>query len=146
VTARSARFLFTLAVCLPPQAICAGGLNDIVNTWEYSATPSSSGQPDKAQLKTVRDSGFERVVYLAFSDNDSSLPNENRVVKDMNSVWVPNETWRELIFSILEENSVSPNCDTCLWEGGQANMTGAAAEHPLRRFARLPFCRPGVAG
>jgi hypothetical protein len=36
--------------------------------------------------------------------------------EDMNTVWVPNDTWRSLIFNILEEKDVSPHCDTCLWE------------------------------
>lgn len=36
---------------------------------------------------------------------------------DLYSVWVPNATWRNLIFTVLEENGVSPDCDTCLWEG-----------------------------
>ena len=34
---------------------------------------------------------------------------------DMNSVWEPNDTWRDLIFEILEENDVSPHCDGCAW-------------------------------
>jgi hypothetical protein len=36
--------------------------------------------------------------------------------EDMNSVWVPNATWRQLIFDVLEENGVSPDCENCLWE------------------------------
>jgi hypothetical protein len=36
--------------------------------------------------------------------------------EDMNSVWVSNATWRQLIFDVLEENGVSPDCDDCLWE------------------------------
>jgi hypothetical protein len=36
--------------------------------------------------------------------------------QDMESVWVPNQTWRELIFSVLEANGVSPHCDGCLWQ------------------------------
>jgi hypothetical protein len=35
---------------------------------------------------------------------------------DLNSVWVPNNTWRKLIFDVLEENGRSADCDTCLWE------------------------------
>ncbi len=35
--------------------------------------------------------------------------------QDMNSVWVPNATWRSLIFSILEENGISPQCASCIW-------------------------------
>jgi protein tyrosine phosphatase (PTP) superfamily phosphohydrolase (DUF442 family) len=34
----------------------------------------------------------------------------------MNTVWVPNATWRKLIFEVLEENGISPQCDSCLWE------------------------------
>ena len=183
MTVRSARLLLALVGCLPVQTILADQLDDIVNYREYSATLSSSGQPDRDQLEYLRESGYERVVYLAFSDHDGSVPNEDRIVKDlgmdyvhipvvwdtpsksdfyafagamqrepdkktlvhcqvnfrasafsflyrvlyegvpmdqskedMNTVWVPNDTWRRLIFNILEENDVSPHCDTCLWE------------------------------
>ena len=180
---KSARLLLILACCLPIQALLAGPLDDIVNYREYSATLSSSGQPNADQLQSLRDAGFERVVYLAFSDHETSLSNEDRIVKDlgmdyvhipvewdapsrsdfyafagamqhelttktllhcqvnfrasafsflyrvlyegvsidqakddMNAVWVPNDTWTNLIFDILEENNVSPLCETCLWE------------------------------
>lgn len=183
MTTRSARLLLALVGCLPINTILADQLDDIVNYRKYSATLSSSGQPDVDQLERLHESGFERVVYLAFSDHDGSIPNEDRIVKDlgmdyvqipvvwdapsksdfyafagalrrepdkktlvhcqvnfrasafsflyrvlyqgvpidqskddMNTVWVPNDTWRSLIFSILEENDVSPHCDTCLWE------------------------------
>jgi len=183
MTATSTRLLLALACCLRVQAVLAGPLDDIVNYREYSATLSSSGQPDTDQLEALRDAGFERVVFLAFSDHQDSVPNEDRIVKDlgmdyvhipvdwdapsrsdfyafagamqrepnkktvvhcqvnfrasafsflyrvlyegvpmdqakddMNAVWVPNDTWRSLIFDTLEENNVSPHCDTCLWE------------------------------
>ena len=35
---------------------------------------------------------------------------------DMNAVWQPDKTWRELIFTILKENGKSPLCDDCNWE------------------------------
>lgn len=34
---------------------------------------------------------------------------------DMNSVWEPNETWRALIFDVLEAHGVSPQCEGCDW-------------------------------
>lgn len=37
---------------------------------------------------------------------------------DMNTVWQPNETWRELIFSVLEENGKSAQCEGCDWNAG----------------------------
>lgn len=38
---------------------------------------------------------------------------------DMNSVWQPNEVWRDLIFSILNENGVSAECEGCNWDPDQ---------------------------
>lgn len=34
---------------------------------------------------------------------------------EMNAVWEPNETWRQLIFDVLAANGVSPNCEGCEW-------------------------------
>lgn len=34
---------------------------------------------------------------------------------DMNSVWEPNETWRALIFDVLDAHGVSPQCEGCDW-------------------------------
>jgi protein tyrosine phosphatase (PTP) superfamily phosphohydrolase (DUF442 family) len=165
------------------DALAAPGVDDIVNYREYSATLSSSGQPTEDQLEALAKAGFERVVFLAFSDHDESLAGEDRLVKglameyaqipvdweapavgdfnmfaglmgreparktlvhcqvnfrasafsflyrvlfldvsmdaakeDLNSVWVPNETWREFIFAVLEAYGRSPDCDSCLWE------------------------------
>ncbi len=163
--------------------IGANELSDISNYREYSPTFSSSGQPTKEQLEMLKDAGFERIVYIAFSNNGGAIADEDVVVKelgmdyvhipviwdqptasdfyafagsmqreadrktllhcqvnyrasafsflyrvlyedvpiadakaDMNSVWLPNETWQNLIFEILEENGKSPHCDICLWE------------------------------
>lgn len=160
------------------------GVGDIVNFREYSAAFASSGQPTAEQLAAVQQAGFERVVYVAYSDHENSLANEDRLVKnlgmeyvhipvewdaptvsdfelfagamrrapekktllhcqvnyrasafsflyrvihegvavaeakkDMNSVWTPNDTWRELIFEVLTKNGVSPECDGCDWSG-----------------------------
>ena len=172
-----------LVACLHYRPAAAVAVDEIINYVEYSAELSSSGQPTAGQLKSVDTAGFERVVFLAFSDNPGSLVNEDRLVKnlgmeyvhipvdwdaptpsdfnlfagamqrspgkktlvhcqvnfrasafsflyrvlfagvaldlakqDMEGVWVPNRTWRELIFSVLEANGVSPHCDGCLWQ------------------------------
>jgi protein tyrosine phosphatase (PTP) superfamily phosphohydrolase (DUF442 family) len=157
-------------------------LEDILNYREYSPLFASAGQPTAAQLEAARDSGFERVIYIAFSNNPNALANEDQLVKalgmdylhipvdwnkptardfytfadamqrdtqmktllhcqinaratafsflyrviyegasvaeakeDMNTVWKPNEVWRDLIFAVLEENGKSAACDTCDW-------------------------------
>jgi len=35
--------------------------------------------------------------------------------RDLNAIWAPNETWRDLIFSVLDEHGISPHCDGCDW-------------------------------
>ena len=34
---------------------------------------------------------------------------------DMNEIWSPNETWRNLSFDVLTDNGISPDCDGCDW-------------------------------
>lgn len=34
---------------------------------------------------------------------------------DMYSIWTPNQVWKDLIFEVLEDNDISPNCDGCDW-------------------------------
>jgi len=171
-----------LAMLSWSSLISASELSDINNYREYSQNFSSSGQPSKKQLESLKDAGFERVVYIAFSNSGKAYADEDVLVKelgmdyvhipviwdqptaadfyafagsmqrdadrktllhcqvnyrasafsflyrvlyenvpvveakaDMNSVWQPNETWRKLIFEILEENGKSPHCEGCSW-------------------------------
>jgi len=170
-------------VSIPSVAAGTAELAEIITYREYSDTLSSSGQPEEAQFRALKETGFERVVFLAFSDHQGSIANEDRVVRnlgmeyaqipviwdaptpgdfymfaglmerepqkktlvhcqvnfrasafsflyrvlyrnvpmdqakdDMESVWVPDKTWRKLIFTVLEENGQSPHCDACLWD------------------------------
>jgi len=179
----STRFLFLLVFFALPAFADGPDLSELTNYRAYSPMLSSSGQPSAEQLKTVRDAGFERVVFLALTDSHGSIANEDSLVRqlgmefvhipvdwdhprpddfamfaavmsgtpekktlvhcqvnfrassfsflyrvlhndvpvaeakdDLNSVWVPNETWKQLIFDVLEANDVSPDCDSCLWE------------------------------
>ena len=178
---RNQLFALTFFVFSVP-AVAQTDVTDIVNYREYSPIFSSSGQPDEDALKAAQAAGFERVVYIAYSDHRNSLENEDRIAKnlgmeyvqipveweaptvsdfnlfagamelapekrtllhcqvnyrasafsmlyrvvyqdvplaeakaDMNSVWTPNETWRDLIFAVLEANGVSPDCAGCDW-------------------------------
>ena len=175
----SGLFILALICSLPVRA---DGLQEIKNYREYSASFASSGQPTAEQLEAVAAAGFERVVYIAWSDHSNSLPNEDRLVRklgleylhipveweaptksdfylfagamqmapsrktllhcqvnarasafsflyrvifdgvpvaeakrDMNTVWAPNDTWRELIFTVLADHDISPDCDGCDW-------------------------------
>lgn len=61
----------------------AEDISDIDNYREYSPYFSSSGQPSAAQLKTVSEAGFERVIYIAFTDNKTAIESEDRIVKSL---------------------------------------------------------------
>ena len=56
---------------------------DIINYIAYSETLASSGQPTANQLKAQAAACVERVVYLAFTDHDTSLPNEDRITRGL---------------------------------------------------------------
>jgi len=70
------------------QLMAQNSLTDIANYREYSATFSSSGQPTAKQLEAVASAGFERVIYLAFSDNQTAIESEDRVVKTLGMDYV----------------------------------------------------------
>lgn len=166
-----------------PGIALAQALADISNFREYSPTFASAGQPTAEQLELVKEAGFERVIYIAFSTDGTAFPDEDRVVKDlgmdyvhvpvvwnnptpadfgafasvmqqdpdrktllhcqvnfrasafsflyrviyegvpvaeakadMNTVWHPNEVWRDFIFDVLAAHDISPDCDGCSWE------------------------------
>jgi len=63
--------------------VAADDLSDIDNYRQYSPQFSSSGQPSASQLEAVSEAGFERVIYLAFSDNQTAIEAEDRVVKKL---------------------------------------------------------------
>lgn len=157
-------------------------LDEIINFRQYSASFASAGQPTREQFQTLADNGFERIVYIAFSNNPNALADADQVSKelgmeymqvpvsfdnpladdfyafadsmqrdtekktllhcqvnaratafsflyrviyenapmsaakdDMNTVWQPNEVWRDFIFEVLEQNEFSSECEGCDW-------------------------------
>ena len=160
----------------------APSLEKIVNFRQYSENFASSGQPSEEQFAAIAEQGFERIVYIAFTNNQNALPDADQVVKglgmeymhvpvtfdnplpddfyafsdsmqrntdkktllhcqvnaratafsflyrvihedvsiseakaDMNTVWQPNEVWRDFIFEVLAQNDISPDCEDCDW-------------------------------
>jgi len=77
-------FIF-LAAC--PLA-SADELSDISNYRQYSELFSSAGHPTALQLEKIEQQGFERVIYLAFTDNDTAIEDEDRVVKQLGMDYV----------------------------------------------------------
>ena len=65
-----------------------GTLDNISNYRQYSPLFASSGQPSKADLQTVRDANYKRVIYLAFSNDETAIEAEDRVVKELGMRYV----------------------------------------------------------
>ena len=61
---------------------------DIINYIAYSDVLASSGQPTAAQFQVQAEAGVQRVVYLAFTDHETSLANEDRVVRGLGMAFV----------------------------------------------------------
>ncbi len=74
---------FFVASVLYAEMVSAGDVSEITNYREYSSTFSSSGQPSAEQLEDVAAAGFDRVIYVAFSDNHTAIEAEDRVVKKL---------------------------------------------------------------
>ncbi|MFT5693947.1 MAG: protein tyrosine phosphatase (PTP) superfamily phosphohydrolase (DUF442 family) [Oceanicoccus sp.] len=158
-------------------------LDEITNFRQYSPSFSSAGQPTVAQFQRLKASGFERIIYIAFTNSGkNAIPEEDIIVKslgmeylqipvdfqtplpsefyvfadalrrfpdkvtllhcqvnarasvfsflyrviyggvsmaiakdDLNTVWRPNEQWRNFVFTVLKENDLSPDCEGCQW-------------------------------
>lgn len=171
-----------LSATVQAQEAAATPISEILNYREYSPTFASAGQPTREQLEVIRDSGYERVIYIAFSTVGPAIPEEDQLVKalgmdylhipvdfnnptirdfnafadamrrepdtktllhcqvnaratafsflyrviyedvpvaqakaDMNSVWQPNQVWKDFIFDVLAQNGKSAECEGCDW-------------------------------
>ena len=154
-----------------------------MNYRQYDEMFASAGQPTREQFSYIANQGFERIVYIAFTNNRNALPDEDQIVKglgmeymqvpvdfsnplpdefyafadsmqrntgkktllhcqvnaratafsflyrviygdtpifeakaDMNTVWQPDQVWRDFIFEVLGQNSIDPNCEGCDWD------------------------------
>ncbi len=77
-------FLSGIITLLASNTLLAGdSLKDIPNYHQHSDFFSSAGQPSAEQLASAAEAGFERVIYLAFSDNQTAIEAEDRLVKQL---------------------------------------------------------------
>lgn len=80
----------------------------------YAVAGAMQQQPDRKTLLhcqvNYRASAFSFLYRVLYEDVPMA-----EAKADMNSVWTPAETWRDFIFTILEENGRSPHCDGCDW-------------------------------
>ena len=56
---------------------------EIINFRQYSDRFASAGQPTREQFQDIANQGFERVVYIAFTNNPNALPDADQVAKEL---------------------------------------------------------------
>jgi protein tyrosine phosphatase (PTP) superfamily phosphohydrolase (DUF442 family) len=66
----------------------ADELDELSNYHQYNEFFASSGQPTAEQLKLVADRGARRVIYLAYTDNDTGIEDEDRTVMNLGMEYV----------------------------------------------------------
>jgi protein tyrosine phosphatase (PTP) superfamily phosphohydrolase (DUF442 family) len=107
----------------------AADLSDIPNYLEYTETFSSAGQPNQDQIQDAWVDGFERVIYLAFSDHGTSLEHEDRIAKELGMEYVnipvnwgsPTASDFSLFASVMQSKSKKKTLVHC-----QANYRASA--------------------
>ena len=70
------------------MSVNADELSDISNYREYSSNFSSSDQPSKKQFSLLKDAGFERIIYIAFSNSGKAFADKDVVVKELGMDYV----------------------------------------------------------
>lgn len=76
------RFRVLLIVLLGVAASAAAD-DEVVNYVAYDDTLASGGALTTDALKRLREDGLERVIFLAYSDQERSLENADRVVDEL---------------------------------------------------------------
>ena len=53
----------------------------LLNEIQYSSNLTTAGQPSEEQFRVLAEAGFQRVIFLAFTDHKNAVKNEDRVAK-----------------------------------------------------------------
>ena len=121
---RTAGLLAALALAASAQAD-----DEVVNYVAYDETFSSGGGVTAPALERLRDAGLERVIFLAYSDQEQSLENEDRVVDELGMDFVhipvrwdaPDANHFGLFAAIMQQAPERPTLVHC-----QANYRASA--------------------
>lgn len=73
--------LFTLTSLAGAQD--GQSLSEILNYRQYTPLFSSAGQPSREQLPLIKEAGYDRVIYIAFNNGRTAIPDEDQLVKDL---------------------------------------------------------------
>ena len=62
--------------------------SDLSNYRQYSETLASAGQPNSQHLKALADQGVERIIYLAYTNNDTAIVSEDTKALDLGMEYI----------------------------------------------------------
>ena len=79
--------LCLFAGSLPAHADAANSDEDnglsLLNRIDYSPALTTSGQPTEAELALIASAGYDRVVFLAFSNHPKAVAHEDDIVRNL---------------------------------------------------------------
>ena len=55
----------------------------LLNQINYSASLTTSGQPTEAELPAIASAGYDRVIFLAFTNHPKAVAHEDDIVRDL---------------------------------------------------------------
>ena len=53
----------------------------LLNEIKYSPNLTTAGQPSEKQFRALAEAGFQRVIFLAFTDHKNAVKNEDRIAR-----------------------------------------------------------------
>ena len=56
---------------------------DLLNRIDYSPSLTTSGQPTEAELALIASAGYDRVIFLAFTNHPKAVAHEDDIVRDL---------------------------------------------------------------
>jgi protein tyrosine phosphatase (PTP) superfamily phosphohydrolase (DUF442 family) len=73
------------SVAVRAHAMSSGGDNglSLLNRIDYSPALTTSGQPTEAELALIASAGYDRVIFLAFSNHPNAVAHEDDIVRDL---------------------------------------------------------------
>ena len=66
----------------PRDVVHDGNGLSLLNRIDYSPSLTTAGQPTEAELPLIASAGFDRVIFLAFTNHPKAVAHEDDIVRD----------------------------------------------------------------
>lgn len=72
--------LLIFILCVVQIPVIAGSLDKISNFIEYSEVFASSGQPNEIDIVSLKEAGYQRIIYIALTTSGTAIEREDEIV------------------------------------------------------------------